>query len=40
MQEAELRSELLEGGRTLKWLKVKQPTYREGERGWESRTKP
>lgn len=24
-----------EGGRTLKWLKVKQPHYREGERGWE-----
>jgi ATP-dependent DNA ligase len=23
-------------GRTLKWLKVKQPNYREGERGWES----
>jgi bifunctional non-homologous end joining protein LigD len=23
------------GGRTLKWLKVKQPRYREGERGWE-----
>jgi len=23
------------GGRTLKWLKVKQPNYREGERGWE-----
>jgi bifunctional non-homologous end joining protein LigD len=22
------------GGRTLKWLKVKQPRYREGERGW------
>jgi bifunctional non-homologous end joining protein LigD len=22
-------------GRTLKWLKVKQPKYREGERGWE-----
>ncbi len=22
-------------GRTLKWLKVKQPHYREGERGWE-----
>jgi len=21
-------------GRTLKWLKVKQPKYREGERGW------
>ncbi len=21
------------GGRTLKWLKVKQPKYREGERG-------
>jgi len=26
------------GGRSLKWLKVKQPKYREGERGWE--TKP
>jgi ATP-dependent DNA ligase len=25
------------GGRTLKWLKVKQPKYREGERGWEPR---
>ena len=23
------------GGRTLTWLKVKQPNYREGERGWE-----
>ena len=23
------------GGRTLKWLKVKQPKYRDGERGWE-----
>jgi len=23
------------GGRTLRWLKVKQPYYREGERGWE-----
>jgi ATP-dependent DNA ligase len=23
------------GGRTLSWLKVKQPSYREGERGWE-----
>jgi hypothetical protein len=22
-------------GRTVKWLKVKQPKYREGERGWE-----
>ena len=22
------------GGRTLKWLKVKVPKYREGERGW------
>ncbi len=22
------------GGRTLKWLKVKQPKYHEGERGW------
>jgi bifunctional non-homologous end joining protein LigD len=22
------------GGATLKWLKVKQPRYREGERGW------
>ncbi len=27
------------GGRTLKWLKVKQPNYREGERGWEPRGK-
>ncbi len=25
------------GGRTLKWLKVKQPKYLEGERGWEPR---
>jgi bifunctional non-homologous end joining protein LigD len=24
------------GGRTLSWLKVKQPNYREGERGWET----
>jgi ATP-dependent DNA ligase len=23
------------GGRTLSWLKVKQPNYRKGERGWE-----
>jgi bifunctional non-homologous end joining protein LigD len=23
------------GGRTLSWLKVKVPRYREGERGWE-----
>ena len=23
------------GGRTLKWLKVKQREYREGERGWD-----
>jgi bifunctional non-homologous end joining protein LigD len=23
------------GGRTLKWLKIKQAHYREGERGWE-----
>jgi ATP-dependent DNA ligase len=22
-------------GRTLSWLKVKQPRYREGERGWD-----
>jgi bifunctional non-homologous end joining protein LigD len=27
------------GGRTLKWLKVKQRDYREGERGWEPRGK-
>jgi hypothetical protein len=27
------------GGRTLKWLKVKQPKYREGERGWEPHRK-
>jgi bifunctional non-homologous end joining protein LigD len=26
------------GGRTLKWLKVKVPQYREGERGWEPKT--
>jgi bifunctional non-homologous end joining protein LigD len=25
-------------GRTLAWLKVKQAKYREGERGWETRT--
>jgi ATP-dependent DNA ligase len=24
-------------GRTLAWLKVKVPHYREGERGWESK---
>jgi ATP-dependent DNA ligase len=23
------------GGRSLKWLKVKQAKYREGERGWD-----
>jgi ATP-dependent DNA ligase len=28
------------GGRTLAWLKVKQPHYREGERGWEAKGKP
>ena len=27
------------GGRTLAWLKVKQPHYREGERGWEPKGK-
>jgi len=27
------------GGRSRKWLKVKQPNYREGERGWESKGK-
>lgn len=27
------------GGRTLKWLKVKVPKYREGERGWEPKGK-
>jgi ATP-dependent DNA ligase len=27
------------GGRTLKWLKVKQPRYREGERWWEPKGK-
>ena len=26
-------------GRTLEWLKVKQPHYREGERGWEPTAK-
>jgi bifunctional non-homologous end joining protein LigD len=26
------------GGRTLKWLKVKQAKYREGERGWEPKS--
>jgi hypothetical protein len=25
-------------GRTLKWLKVKVPHHREGERGWETKT--
>jgi hypothetical protein len=28
-----------EGGRTLKWLKVKQPYNRQGERGWEPKGK-
>jgi ATP-dependent DNA ligase len=27
------------GGRTLRRLKVKQPHYREGERGWEPKGK-
>ena len=27
------------GGRTLKWLKVKQRDYRVEERGWDSRNK-
>jgi ATP-dependent DNA ligase len=27
------------GGRTLQWLKVKQPKYREGERGWKPNRK-
>ncbi len=27
------------GGRTLKWLKVKQPKYRDGERGWAPKGK-
>ena len=27
------------GGRTLKWLKVKQPHYRAGERGWQPNRK-
>jgi bifunctional non-homologous end joining protein LigD len=27
------------GGRTLRWLKVKQPHYCEGERGWEPKDK-
>ena len=26
-------------GRTLAWLKVKVPNYREGERGWEAKGK-
>jgi bifunctional non-homologous end joining protein LigD len=26
-------------GRTLAWLKVKQPHYREGERGWQPNRK-
>src|SRR4030095_10873075 len=25
-------------GRTLRWIKVKVPQYREGERGWESKS--
>ncbi len=28
------------GGRTLNWLKVKQPKYRDGDRGWEPKQKP
>ena len=28
------------GGRSLKWLKVRQPDYRESERGWEPLSKP
>jgi bifunctional non-homologous end joining protein LigD len=28
------------GGRTLRWLKVKQHHSREGERGWEAKGKP
>jgi ATP-dependent DNA ligase len=27
------------GGRSLRWLKVKQARYREGERGWEPKGK-
>jgi ATP-dependent DNA ligase len=27
-------------GRTLAWLKVKVPHYREGKRGWEPKGKP
>jgi bifunctional non-homologous end joining protein LigD len=27
-------------GRTLAWLKVKQPRYRVGERGWEAKGEP
>ncbi len=27
------------GGRTIAWLKVKQPRYREDERGWEPKNK-
>ena len=27
------------GGRTLKWLQVKVPRYREGVRGWEPQGK-
>src|SRR5258707_931395 len=27
------------GGRTQKWHKVKQPLFREGERGWEPKRK-
>ncbi len=26
-------------GRTVAWLKVKQPHYREGQRGWEPKGK-
>ena len=28
------------GGRTMKWVKIKQPNYREGERGWEPKGNP
>jgi bifunctional non-homologous end joining protein LigD len=34
---AKTRSHPNVGGRTLKWLKVKQAKYREGERGWEAK---
>ncbi len=31
---------MLTAPRTLNWLKVKQPKYSEGERGWEGGSSP